>query len=155
MPDRLRAGTLSPEDYVDLETRRLAVCRKKPSADLVRKWHQAFTYLEEILTACREHQTPVAFILIPDEVQVNPGVLQAVVASGKVDRAAFDLDLPQRRLQEFLVRRGVDCLDLRPVLNGLADAYVPCNTHWSVHGNHLAAERIAAWLPQTTTSSPP
>ena len=89
---------------------------------------------------------PVGFVLIPDELQVNPRVLaEALAAAGKNAREV-DLQLPQRRLQAFFAARNAPCLDLLPAFYGQPDTYAPRDTHWNERGNELAASCIAKWL---------
>jgi hypothetical protein len=85
-------------------------------------------------------------VLIPDEFQVNPAVLADAITEAGVERGRVDVTLPQQRLVAFFGERGIPCLDLLPAFDGVAEAYAPCDTHWNVRGNRLAAERIREWL---------
>lgn len=148
-PDRLLLGQLAEKTFREVEARRLEVCIQPPPARIDKRWRRALAYLDRIVQQCRQRRVPVAFVLIPDEFQVNPVVLQAAQEDSGIDPEKVDLDLPQRRLREFCVMRGVPCLDLRPVLAAVPETYAPRDTHWNVRGNHLAAAAIAAWLPCT------
>ncbi len=88
----------------------------------------------------------VAFILIPDEFQVNPRVMAEALEPAQLDRGNIDIELPQRRLVAFFAARGVSCLDLLPFFKETPDTYAPRDTHWNIRGNRLAAERISAWM---------
>ena len=79
-----------------------------------KKWQRALGCLERIIRDCRQHQAPVAFVLIPDEFQVNPQVLSDALTAAGRQASEVDLSLPQRRLQEFFAARQVPCLDLLP-----------------------------------------
>jgi hypothetical protein len=146
LAERIRTGTLPAEDYRRLEAHRLSVCTVPTPPAVERKWRATFARLDRIVAACRARGIASAFVLIPDEVQVNPDVLADVVGCGQVDRARLDLDLPQRRLAAFFAEHGVPCLDLLPTFKGRRDLYVPRNTHWNEAGNRLAAEALAKWL---------
>jgi hypothetical protein len=146
VPDRLSAPPLSEQTFRAVEARRLAVCLAPPTPALEKKWRRALGHLDGLVADCRNRGVPVAFVLIPDEFQVNPAVLDRAVADAKVSHAAVDLDLPQRRLQEFCLARGVPCLDLRPALRAVPDAYAPRDTHWNIRGNRAASVAIADWL---------
>ncbi len=150
-PQRLAAPPLSEATYREVEARRLAVCLGPPSAALEKKWQRALGYLDALVAECRRREVEVAFVLIPDEFQVNPAVLAQALRDVRANRAALDLDLPQRRLRDFCAGRGVPCLDLLDAFRGLPDTYAPCDTHWNVRGNRLAAERIAEWLRERVT----
>ncbi|HLN31277.1 MAG TPA: SGNH/GDSL hydrolase family protein [Gemmataceae bacterium] len=146
--DRLGAGALSEASFRELEGKRMAVCLKAPPADLQKKWQRALTYLGSIIDACRKEGVAVAFVLIPDEFQVNPAVLADALPCSGAALEDLDLDLPQRRLQSFCAERGVPCLDLKPAFAIVSGTYAPRDTHWNARGNHLAAERIIAWITE-------
>jgi hypothetical protein len=149
--ERLAPG-LSDESFREVEARRLAVCLNPAPPALERKWRRTLGYLDQIITDCRQHQVPVAVVLIPDEFQVNPAVLAEALPQAYLDRNALDLTGPQRRLVEFCARRGVPCLDLLPAFAAVEDTYAPRDTHWNIRGNRLAASCLADWLPGALTS---
>ncbi|HYT90446.1 MAG TPA: GDSL-type esterase/lipase family protein [Gemmataceae bacterium] len=145
-PQRLGAPALSVETFREIEARRLAVCLTQAPPGLEKKWQQALGYLNEIVRACSARRVKVAFVLIPDEFQVNGDVLADAVGDAQVSRSDIDLERPQRRLRAFCAERGVPCLDLLDTLRGVPDTYAPHDTHWNVRGNRLAAARLAEWL---------
>jgi hypothetical protein len=149
--DRLTAGAMSEETFREVEARRLAVCQVPPSADIQKKWQRSLSYLDRIVQACRRKGVPAAFVLIPDEFQVNRAVLAAARTDRHIDEDSIDVELPQRRLYAFLAQRGAACLDLLDAFQGAGDTYAPRDTHWNVRGNRLAAERIALWLRTVPT----
>ncbi len=144
--DRLTASTLSVETFREVEARRLAVCLKAPPPSLEKKWQRALSYLDRIVRDCNNHDVPVAFVLIPDEFQVNPDVLAEALGVVAMDASTLDLEYPQRRLGRFCAERGVRCLDLRPAFAEVPNAYALRDTHWNARGNRLAADRIGPWL---------
>jgi hypothetical protein len=146
LPDRLGAPPLSEEIFRAVEARRLAVCLTPPPPALERKWQRALAHLDRLVNDCRARAVPVAFVLIPDEFQVNPAVLEQAACDANLARGPLDLDLPQRRLCAFCANRDVPCLDLLPAFRGVPDTYAPRDTHWNVRGNRLAAAAIAEWL---------
>ena len=56
----------------------------------------------------------LVLMLIPDEYQVNPEVTQAVLKATGRSIKDYDLDLPQRRLSEFLKANEISYLNLLP-----------------------------------------
>jgi hypothetical protein len=142
----MAASRLSEETYWAVECRRLEVCFDPPDTSIEKKWRQGLGYLDRIVNDCQGHQTPVAFLLIPDEFQVNPMVMERAMQARKVNRNGLDLDLPQRRLRQFCADREVPCLDLKPAFESDTETYAPFNTHWNEKGNRLAASCIAPWL---------
>jgi hypothetical protein len=139
---------LSEAAFRAIEARRLAVCLDPPPPGLERKWQQALRYLSRVVDDCRDHGVPLAVVLIPDEFQINPDVLELARSEANVARHAVDLAGPQRRLARFFSERAVPCLDLQPALAATSGTYALRDTHWNRRGNELAAEDIATWLPQ-------
>jgi hypothetical protein len=141
-----RPAGLSLQTFREIESRRLTVCLKSPPPSLEKKWLQAELYLDRIVAECRKRKVALAFVLIPDELQVNPSVLADALDDAQLDRLAVDIQLPQRRLAGFFADRGVPCLDLLPHFSRSEDLYTPHDTHWNMRGNHLAAKCISEWL---------
>jgi hypothetical protein len=140
--------SLSAESFREVEARRLAVCSDPPPPSVEKKWRQALGHLDRIVADCRGRRTPVAFVLIPDEFQVNPAVLAEALRKASLQRSDLDLDAPQRRLADFCAQRGVPCLDLLRAFREQPHAtYAPRDTHWNSVGNRLAASELASWLP--------
>jgi hypothetical protein len=113
-----------------------------------KKWQSALSHLKQIVMESQRRKVPVVLVLIPDEFQVNSAVLAAALQEANLCHEEVDLDLPQRRLRDFCADQGVLCLDLKPFFDGIPDAYAFRDTHWNVRGNHLAAEKMAAWIVQ-------
>jgi hypothetical protein len=143
---RLTEGTLTPAAYREVAALRLRVCQTPEPAGLDKKWRRILHELRRLIADCRARRVPVAFVLIPDEAQVNPEVLDDLFRAGTLDRRTFDRDRPQRRFRAFCAAAGVPCLDLLPAFEGRTDLYAPRNTHWNAAGNHLAARLLADWL---------
>jgi hypothetical protein len=146
--NRMAASALSEGTYWAVEGRRLEVCLDPPSASMEKKWHQALGYLDRIVNECRTHRTPVAFLLIPDEFQVDAAVLEKASEARGARAEELDLDLPQRRLRRFCTERRVPCLDLKTYFERENKTYAPHDTHWNEKGNRLAASWMAPWLRQ-------
>jgi hypothetical protein len=137
---------LSLEAHLQVEQRRLDVCRLSQVPALEPRWEHALASLDKIILACRKRGVTVAVVLIPDEFQVNSALLEEVLQFSQVPRADVDLDLPQRRLMDFCAERQVRCLDLKLAFVGVPETYRPRDTHWNERGNRLAAEQIGQWL---------
>jgi hypothetical protein len=145
---RSRVGQpgLSPQTFREVEARRLIVCIQPVSAAMEKNWQHALDELERIVVSCHNRQVRLAAVLIPDEFQVNETILDAALAEARLQPGQLDLEGPQRRLAEFFALRQVPCLDLLPALRQAPRSYEPCDTHWNVLGNHVAAREIAIWL---------
>lgn len=107
-----------------------------------------FACLAEIKAAAGA--TPVVFVLIPDEFQVEEALWHEVAAAAG---APLDRDLPQRVIGAWLAARGLACLDLLPVLravpplaDGRSHTYHAQDTHWNARGNEAAGMAMAEVL---------
>jgi len=144
--DQFPRPPLAEQTFREVEARRLMVCQTTPPAGIEKKWERALTHLGQIVTDCRNRGVPVGFVLIPDEFQVHPAVLTTALQDANLTYDEVDLDLPQRRLRAFCADQAVPCLDLKPFFEDGPDTYAFRDTHWNVRGNHLAAEKMAAWM---------
>ena len=93
---------------------------------------------------------PLAFMLIPDEFQIEDELWEAVV---KQSDAKLDRFYPQQRLGKWMSSRGYPHLDLLPVLRAvppLADGrrhvYKLQDTHFNARGNEIAGKALAEFL---------
>jgi hypothetical protein len=107
-----------------------------------------FAELDAILAAAGE--VLVAFVLIPDEFQVEDELWQAVQ---ELNEQPLDRDLAQRRTVEWLRSRDLPHLDLLPLLRAvepLADGrrhvYHLRDTHFNARGNAVVGEALAAFF---------
>jgi hypothetical protein len=145
-PDRLGAPALSPQLFREVEARRLAICLREASPGMEKKWQNALSDLSAIVQGCQQRAVPLAVVLIPDEFQVNNVVLNHALEDARLTADQIELDAPQQRLLAFFGERGVPCLDLLPTFRKVPNTYAPCDTHWNVTGNRLAAKEIGKWL---------
>jgi peptidoglycan/LPS O-acetylase OafA/YrhL len=94
-----------------------------------------------------------AIIMVPASVQVCAPEQLAYYPRGIVlsDAARYDIDGPQRVVQQLARQAQVGYYDLRAPLKELASAqcpYVPYNMHWTAVGHSVVANEVAAWLQQ-------
>src|SRR5262249_22211107 len=151
--ERWRSSTLAERTFQEVEGRRLIVCLQPPPPVVEKKWQRAFSYLERMVKECRRQCVPIIVVLIPDEFQINPKVLNDALAESRLSPDAVDLNFPQQRLCAFFADRGVPCLDLLPAFQRAPDTYAPQDTHWNVRGNRLATECIVKWLQRLPANS--
>jgi len=137
---------LSEQTFREVQARRLEVCLHPVSSAMEKKWLRCFAYLDAIVESCRQRSLPLAFVLIPDELQTNPAVLEQALRDRDVSASRVDLDLPQRRLSQWCSRHSLPCLDLKPIFVAYPAGYAPRDTHWSVAGHRRAGNALAAWL---------
>jgi hypothetical protein len=143
----------SEDAYLRCSATRLDVCHVPDPPRLFGCWKDAYHELDGIVVDCREHKVPLLVLLLPDEFQVNSGLLRRDLEVRGWQRNEVDLALPNRRLSEFFRRRNVPCLDLlASFVQAGGQAYYRNDCHWNVLGNHLAAEAIGPWLREQLTA---
>jgi lysophospholipase L1-like esterase len=144
-PEWVKDGSegMRPDTFEVTERERLRITRRQLDKQGERRYTETF---EQLQTMIREIGDRLRVVIIPDEYQVNRELWRSLLAGAE---AAYDADLPSRRLGEFLERQGVRYLDLlEPLREAEATerTYIPNNTHWNARGNRVAAQAIAAWL---------
>jgi hypothetical protein len=136
--------TFSEKTFVQIERLRAdGICRSNS---------QPLDAVEECLSSMKRvcGTTPLAVMLIPDQLQVDDDVWRTVdaAAPGELER-----DRAQRILVPWLADHGIPCLDLLPILRAappLADGrrhvYHARDTHFNTRGNRIAGEALAEFV---------
>lgn len=151
LPERLSCAlageSVGLRRYHELERDRLAVCARQGDP-FARGWEAARTGLAAIRDAAAPRR--VVVLAIPDEVQVDRRLFDAVCARYGLDPAAYDLDLPQARLAAICRELGLELLDpLAEMRERTARGevlYIPDDSHWNGEGNAVAAAQLAEAL---------
>jgi lysophospholipase L1-like esterase len=89
-------------------------------------------------------------VLAPARVQIDRGWRSKVMAYWNLRASDYDVTLPNRVLSAQLAEMGIPCLDLLQEFSlreGLP-LYNELDIHWNRTGNLVAADIIAAWLPE-------
>jgi hypothetical protein len=136
----------SPEEYLRLEARRAReICAPEAS----RYYPDFFVALDELVKSAG--QTRLAFLLIPDELQVEDDLWNQVTSANP--GLALDRERPQRVVGEWLKARNVPYLDLLPLMraapawtDGKKHFYHLRDTHFNARGNELAGKALADFL---------
>ena len=137
-------GTFDPETFLEIELASFELCNTK-NAEMDRLYRLAFEWLDRLHAAAG---AKLLVVLIPDEYQVNDELF-AILRSRVMAPEAYDRFYPQRRLEPFCRRRGIEVLDLLPPLrraNRQRPVYRLRDTHWNERGNRIAGEAIADQL---------
>ena len=121
--DRLAGAGYSLSQFQEIEARRLEICRIPESDLLEKKWSRALSRVDAILKTCAAAGIRCAVVLIPDEFQVDEGVLESARNCAGIAASNLDIELPQKRMREFLAARNTPCLDLLPLLKQNRGAY--------------------------------
>ncbi len=149
---RLEPPTFSPEKYLELERARaeqICAVRAHPGAAL----EQSIDLLVEAAAG-----TPIGFLLIPDEAQVEDALWSSIEQASQLE---LERELPQRQIRGFLERRGLPYVDLLPRLlavepnaSGARRVYHLRDTHFNARGNRIAARGLFD-LVQAIDAAPP
>lgn len=137
----LESETFGRETYLRIETERA----HKLSIQSTHGFHARFELLRKIVDACGD--TPVLFLIIPDEFQVDDELWQQIVERS-------DRELQRHRgtdlLRSWLQAEELPYVDLLPELraaepldDGRLHVYRLRDTHFNVRGNRIAGEAMA------------
>lgn len=143
------AVDLSPV-YLRIQDQRLPVFEVNPPGFMEALWRRAERSLIEFDRVCRERGVSWTLLVIPDELQVDPEVRDALLRALGRPASRYDFDAPQRRIAAFAERHGIPVLDLLPAMRAAHRPgdrlYKPNDTHWNERGNLLAGETLAERL---------
>ena len=139
--------TFSGTGFFQIEHARLKICEAK--SDYFDKRFAAMSPILKRFNAS-VHLGGAQFVLlaIPDEFQVNGSLLASLAPYSP----EIDLEMPQRRLGDFLKQEQIPELDLLHVMQDLSKQhalYRERDTHWNRDGNIVAAEELAQFLVST------
>lgn len=140
----LEPRSIDREVYLQLELQNaLAICA--PIEGVYERFFEALAVMEWVAD-----DVPVAFVLIPDEFQVEDDLWEEIVRRSD---QPLDRDRPQRLVVEWLNARGWPVLDLLPLLravepmeDGRQHVYHRQDTHFNVRGNEVAGRALASFV---------
>lgn len=143
---REHVPTFTEEAYLRVEAERASLCLRHDGLRFAVRLDRVVRLIERLAFEVRRSGATFTVMLIPDEYQVDAELLARVAESVGRSTADYDVDLPQRRLSEALVERGIDVVDLLPAFRasraGGQALYRPRDTHWSRAGHALAAREL-------------
>ena len=144
-----RAPTFTEDAFADIEATRLSLCDRSEAGRFRVRLERVLDAVDELAEKVRASGARLVVMVIPDEFQVDPGVLAMAARRAGKQASDYDLERPQRELVEALDARGVPALDLLPASRRAAaegSLYLPRNTHWNSAGNGLAAAELVRFL---------
>jgi hypothetical protein len=135
--------------FADLVASRMAITLHSR-----RDWFdQLFEDLKPVLSlfdaSVRESGAQPLFLLIPEEYQLDPGLVRAAAAHVGRRPEDYDVDRPQRELRAWFERNAMTYLDLTSAFRDAARStvlYKRRDTHWNIEGNELASEELSRFL---------
>jgi hypothetical protein len=132
------------------------VYARRPLPLVEESWDETGRLLGEIGDAGAALGVPLLVAVFPQRFQASDADWRATAFEYGLDPAAFDLELPNRRVAAACARARLDCLDLLPAFRAeSAPAYLPHgDMHWNAKGHAVAARALApAVLARLSRSS--
>jgi hypothetical protein len=136
--------SLAEDAYLHLEKERSLIYLPERT-DTLPLFEQALDALGKIKEICQEKGIALTVLIIPDEVQINTQLQQAVRTQLAVQERGWNTLLPNQRLAVGLQKRGIDFLDLYPAFAQASQnkqLYRLRDTHWNIAGNQFAAQLL-------------
>ncbi|HTF90535.1 MAG TPA: hypothetical protein VK843_19110 [Planctomycetota bacterium] len=137
----LEPPSLSRERFLYVEHSRAGILFDAQS----QQYADFFRSLELLIESARP--VPIAFLLIPDEFQVEDSLWKALLVDGVP--ADADRELPQRLIGAWLAERSVPYVDLlprlrqvKPLSDGALHVFHRHDTHFNARGNAIAADAL-------------
>jgi hypothetical protein len=141
--------TFDERTFERIERDRLLVFAGPDQARFDQLFHDAAAVIERLARDVERTSAPFVMLVIPDQAQTDPALLERLLPTLPIPAGALDIDRPQRWLATYFGERGIPYLDLLPRFRE-APAEPPLyklrDTHWSASGNRLAGEALADHL---------
>jgi hypothetical protein len=125
--------------------------RKNPSVQM----SQAFTLMREVVNETarfsQSHGAEFVVVIAPTIVQVYDTKYWSMIKEGYALREEdYDLQLPNKFIQQVASDLDIRVLDLTPLLRSVASKgkllYYPKNRHWNRAGHSVVGHAIHGWL---------
>lgn len=138
--------TFTRERFIGIEAERMALCLRSEDAAFRRLADRTSGVVTQLADEVRETGARFVVMMIPDQYQVDPTVVEEVLSATATRLEDYDLERPQRVLGQVLEPAGVEVLDLLPIFRRAApgeELYRLRDTHWNRRGNEVAAMALA------------
>lgn len=136
------------------------VYQSPPDAQFQAAWALTEAIIKRLRDEVESRGAKLAVVIIGAPEQVYPAEGERMLAANPgLQGLTMDLELPNRRLNDFLTAEHIPHVDLLPVFRqAVADPNTPPlhfrhDGHWTVAGHRLAAETIYEFLQQELDSS--
>ncbi|MBE7552522.1 MAG: hypothetical protein HS126_15745 [Anaerolineales bacterium] len=136
------------------------VYQSPPEAQFEAAWALTEAIIKRLRDEVENHGARLAMVIIGAPEQVYPLEGERMLAANPgLQGLTLDLELPNRRLNDFLTAERIPHLDLLPVFRQAAadpntlPLHFRHDGHWTVAGHRLAAEAIHEFLQKELSSS--
>ncbi|MEX0291390.1 MAG: hypothetical protein AB3N14_19960, partial [Flavobacteriaceae bacterium] len=128
----------------------LSFCRREPTAEVKEKFVIMKKLLMKISNHAKDNNVPIVFALAPSIVQVENDLWKQWVLDKTEEDEKYDRAIPNKILMDFAAEKGLNMLDLLPVLHSETKKgkklYNPIEQHWTAEGNRVVAHKIMEYL---------
>jgi len=131
-------------------------------------WEVMKSLCRDIVAEASRHHTPVVFVILPADYQVNERLGMAFAAGSGYDKGEVDLELPNRRLREFFQTAELPYVDttlaLKEAFASGEVIYGGMDRHFNAKGHEVVANRLepvvvkqlnASQTPYSSPANPP
>jgi lysophospholipase L1-like esterase len=151
--EELRAGLgLSKSRRAQRLLREVEIYRTPTGALVERGLAASGRALTRLVELAEERQARLVAVLVPAIVQVDPELWRRSLGMLQLDPESYDVEAPNRLLEELFSAHGVPALDLtqrmRAEQGQNASLYFPADRHWTSAGHRLAAAQLQAFLQE-------
>lgn len=105
--------------------------------------------LARLAEVAAQRGIPVAAMLIPARVQVDPQDFATSIEARGLHPEAYDAAQPTTVFRTLLAEQRIPTLDLTTAFAGRTALYFPIDRHWTADGHRLAATSLARFLDET------
>lgn len=120
-------------------------CARVPSPALQAGWARTQGVLDSMAALCAGRNIRLVITLLPTQYQVHPDLWMHHVTTFGLDPRDYDLDRPQQLMRAFCEERGIECIDVLPVMREHAAAgrlFYPIASYMTPFGHRLVAETV-------------
>jgi hypothetical protein len=137
------------EDAGEIKIAEVEMYAGAPRVAQVRAWNGVEYLLGRMRDLAASRGARLLVVPAVDMLYVVPSAQRELVKLSTLPASAFDWDRPSRTLAEISARLGVAFVDPTPAFRAQPDQralFLARNRHWSVAGQRLMAEQVAARL---------
>lgn len=120
--------------------------KKKCIAEIQSYLVMAIDHLQEV---SRRLKFSAVFVIIPDKLQVNAGLLKTKVRPWNLKVEDLDITLPSRVIEDQLRSRKIPYFDVSNCLKGYEDFYYKVDDHLTPSGHRAVADCLSGRLDKT------
>ena len=127
-------------------------CARVPSPAMRAGWAMTRSVLDSMAALCSAQNVRFLIVVLPTQYQVHPDLWTHHFTTFGLDPADYDLDRPQRLMREYCEEKGIDHVDVLPVMRAHAASghlFYPIASYMTPAGHRLVAEAVYARLMAT------